>query len=137
MHFTSIVTVICAAAATAAAASIPSRARRNGPHSWTLWNVTEGCSPAGCLFTFNIAGGLSQYPNFIEPAFNTTCQGSDLATEFKPCADSSVKVYGKAAGYPGWGYNMSIQHVLEEDTLNGFLAHIQADTGVVYNIPVN
>jgi hypothetical protein len=54
---------------------------------WSIYNYTEGCSPAGCEYGFNIAWGSSPTN---EPNFSTYCQGNDLATDLQPCQDPAI-----------------------------------------------
>jgi hypothetical protein len=54
---------------------------------WSIYNYTEGCSPPGCEYGFNIAW-VSSPTN--EPDFSTYCQGTDLATDLQRCQDSAI-----------------------------------------------
>jgi hypothetical protein len=54
---------------------------------WSVYNYTEGCSPAACEYGFNIAGGSSPTD---EPAFSTYCQGSDIAYKLQPFQDPAT-----------------------------------------------
>lgn len=69
-----------------------STTRSNSPPSLGPWSITynPGCgtSPAGCLYTFNISYSPSYGSQ--EPAFSTSCQGTNIQGSYKPCADASV-----------------------------------------------
>jgi hypothetical protein len=56
---------------------------------WQVTNYTEGCSPGGCVYNFNIAWRGSPTN---EPAFSTTCQGTNVAGpgNYQPCDDANI-----------------------------------------------
>ena len=115
---------------TATAASIP---YRRSPTSWTGWNLTTGCSPAGCTYNFNIAGA----PSIDVPGFNTTCSGTDLQAPYKPCADSSVKTTVRSNGWPL--FNITILHEYMDD--HGVLTkaygnQTNSPVGKIFTVPI-
>ena len=61
-----------------------------GPWSLT-YNPGCGTSPAGCVYAFNITYtppyGSSQAS---EPAFSTSCQGTNIQGSYRACTDASV-----------------------------------------------
>jgi hypothetical protein len=73
------------------------------PTAWQVSNYTEGCSPAACVYNFNIAWG----PTTSEPAFCTTCTGNDLATDFQPC-DAYENQYVSTKEIPLVGGNLMV-----------------------------
>lgn len=78
--------------------------------SWSITNYTEGCSPAGCIYTMTITSPPLT-PNSIEPAFTTTCQGSNIATEFQACADPALSTR-EVLGF--LNVTLIVQHVFEK-----------------------
>ncbi|KAL2014425.1 hypothetical protein VTN00DRAFT_1950 [Thermoascus crustaceus] len=70
------------------------------PQSWEVTGFETGCSPGGCIYKFNISGAAGPQN---APAFNTTCQGTDVANRYQPCNDSSVSANLIPLGSPIWG----------------------------------
>ncbi|KAI1376856.1 hypothetical protein F4677DRAFT_418260 [Hypoxylon crocopeplum] len=68
--FASVVTVVAALAASAAALPGAVNARETYA-TWTATNFEEGCSPGGCIASFNISAPAG----YVEgaPAFNVAC----------------------------------------------------------------
>jgi hypothetical protein len=79
--FTTLTTLTALLSTALAMPSTQASTRSPIPTAWQVSNYTEGCSPAACVYNFNIAwcSGTS------EPAFSTTCGGNDLATDFQAC----------------------------------------------------
>jgi len=83
--------------------------------TWSVTNWTEGCSPGGCTYSFNISthapppatayNPSSPYP---EPAFSTFCSGTDVQNRFVACDNPNVL----ANEVPGVSnLTLMIQHV--------------------------
>jgi hypothetical protein len=53
---------------------------------WTITNYSDGCSPAACVYVFNISS-----PTGFGPAFNTFCTGNDIQGKLVACEDPSVQ----------------------------------------------
>lgn len=69
--------------------AIPLTPRQFNPITWSVTNWYDGCSPGGCIYSFNIStngSGGGQYP---EPQFSTFCTGIDDRAE-AACDDPSV-----------------------------------------------
>ncbi|KAL2067454.1 hypothetical protein VTL71DRAFT_1879 [Oculimacula yallundae] len=61
------------------------------PISWRVTNFSEGCSPGGCVYQFNIASPNT--PSSLgEPAFNTVCHGTNVANKMQPCDNPAITV---------------------------------------------
>jgi hypothetical protein len=64
--------------------------RQSGPGPWLVIDYNPGCgtSPAGCAYSFSISYTPSH--GSTEPGFSTTCSGTNIQNEFRPCADASI-----------------------------------------------
>jgi hypothetical protein len=57
---------------------------------WSVYNYTEGCSPAAYVYGFNITWVLSPAN---EPYFAIYCTGNDIANELQSCEDPAMISY--------------------------------------------
>jgi hypothetical protein len=57
---------------------------------WTITNYSDGCSPAACVYSFNISSP-NPPPTGFGPAFNTFCTGNDIQGKLVACEDPSVQ----------------------------------------------
>jgi hypothetical protein len=101
--FTTLLTAIFA---------LPQGPIQYGPGPWYVTNYNPGCgtSPAGCAYSFTIAytPPSNPDPSTTEPAFSTTCEGTDIQGGYKSCADVSVS----SNDVPGIGNStLFVQHV--------------------------
>ncbi|KAG4412250.1 hypothetical protein IFR04_014618 [Cadophora malorum] len=91
------------------ALALPSPAPSNSyptKTSWEVSNYTEGCSPGGCVYNFDIASPTTP-SSLKEPAFRTNCTGTNVAGTMQPCLDPSIT----ANSIPGPGkFTLVIQH---------------------------
>ncbi|PMD48277.1 hypothetical protein L207DRAFT_3838 [Hyaloscypha variabilis F] len=97
----SISTVLCGVFA------LPPKIRSPVGTQWSVYNHTEGCSPAACEYGFNIAWGSSPTD---EPAFSTYCQGSDIAYKLQPCQDPAISS-NEVSGFQN--VTVVVQHFFE------------------------
>ncbi|PVH86134.1 hypothetical protein DL98DRAFT_604004 [Cadophora sp. DSE1049] len=105
---------------TSTSLALPSPSSTSYPttSSWRVSNYTEGCSPGGCVYSFDIASP-STPSSFKEPAFLTTCTGTNVAGHMQPCQNPSIT----ANSLPGPGkFTLVIQHEwTTEDGVTYFL----------------
>jgi hypothetical protein len=66
--------------------------------TWHVSNFNTGCSPGGCVYRFDILGIATKNT----PGFNTTCNGTDVETDYTFCRDIYVKSKVTALGSPMW-----------------------------------
>lgn len=85
-----------------------------GKAPWQVTGFDVGCSPGGCAYRFVISGHA--YPN--TPGFNTTCQGTDVAGDYQPCADKTVSANLIPRSYPLW--TLQVRHRWSVDNFGGF-----------------
>jgi hypothetical protein len=90
-----------------AALALPPTVRSPVGTEWSIYNYTEGCSPAGCEYGFNIAWGSSPTN---EPDFSTYCQGSDIANELQTCQDPAISS-NEISGFQN--VTLVVQHFFE------------------------
>ncbi|GES57049.1 dual specificity phosphatase catalytic domain protein [Aspergillus terreus] len=106
MQLTSLLAV--ALSTLAAAVPVTPGARADSPSlTWHVSNFDTGCSPGGCVYTFNISGVASQNT----PGFNTHCNGTTTTSdgdEYTLCDDKHVKAQVVTKPYPVW--NVKAQH---------------------------
>ncbi|KAL5363498.1 hypothetical protein BJX96DRAFT_167529 [Aspergillus floccosus] len=106
MQFTSLLAV--ALSTLAAAVPVTPGARADSPSlTWHVSNFDTGCSPGGCVYTFNIFGVASENT----PGFNTHCNGTTTTSdgdEYTLCDDKHVKAQVVTKPYPVW--NVKAQH---------------------------
>ncbi|KAG2413285.1 hypothetical protein HFD88_002474 [Aspergillus terreus] len=106
MQLTSLLAV--ALSTLAAAVPVTPGARADSPSlTWHVSNFDTGCSPGGCVYTFNIFGVASQNT----PGFNTHCNGTTTTSDgddYALCDDKHVKAQVVAKPYPVW--NVKAQH---------------------------
>ncbi|EPE28914.1 hypothetical protein GLAREA_00072 [Glarea lozoyensis ATCC 20868] len=75
------------------------------PSPWNVTHYTEGCSPAACVYTFNISLSNS---GTNEPSFSTTCTGNNLTPDFQACEDPAIAT----REVNGWSnVTLIVQHV--------------------------
>ena len=96
----------------ATAFALPQGPIHYGPGPWYMTNYNPGCdtSPAGCAYSFNInyMPPYNSDPSTTEPAFSTSCKGTDIQGGYKACADMSVS----SKDVPGIGNStLFVQHV--------------------------
>lgn len=106
--FTKMYSILLLTALVSSALALPQGPIQSGPGPWYVTNYNPGCgtSPAGCAYSFDI----SYTPSYgsSEPAFSTSCQGTDIQGAYKPCADVSVS----SNDVPGVGNStLFVQHV--------------------------
>ncbi|RDL41784.1 Uncharacterized protein BP5553_01763 [Venustampulla echinocandica] len=65
----------------------PRAALATGQYFWTVTNYTEGCSPGGCAYSMTLSTHSSTEN---EPAFSTTCKGTNVATAYQACEDPAI-----------------------------------------------
>ncbi|XMA11449.1 hypothetical protein WAI453_004240 [Rhynchosporium graminicola] len=76
------------------------------PNSWRISNFSEGCSPGGCVYHFNIASPAT-HSSLNEPVFSTVCHGTNVANKMQPCDDPAVTV----DDFPGQGaFTLVVEH---------------------------
>ena len=103
---TALSALLSAAFALPASNSRPA-SRSPVPTAWQVSNYTEGCSPAACVYNFNIAWGSGT----SEPAFSTTCIGNGRTTDFQPCsAYEDQYVSTKEISLVGGNLTVVVQH---------------------------
>ncbi|KAK0103035.1 hypothetical protein ONS95_000783 [Cadophora gregata] len=74
--------------------------------SWRVSNYTEGCSPGGCIYNFDIESP-STPSSLKEPTFRTHCTGTNVAGTMQACRNPSIT----ANSLPGPGkFTLVIQH---------------------------
>ncbi|KAM3068120.1 hypothetical protein ACMFMG_011169 [Clarireedia jacksonii] len=59
----------------------------------TPYQVTSyrsSCSPAGCIYKFSISLDPLSDSSSNEPAFDTTCRGTNMQDVMKACADETI-----------------------------------------------
>ncbi|PQE23487.1 phosphoinositide phosphatase Pten Tep1 protein [Rutstroemia sp. NJR-2017a BVV2] len=59
----------------------------------TPYQVTSyrsSCSPAGCIYNFDISFTILSDSSSNEPAFDTTCRGTNMQNTMKACTDGTV-----------------------------------------------
>ncbi|GIJ88846.1 hypothetical protein Asppvi_007774 [Aspergillus pseudoviridinutans] len=66
--------------------------------TWHVSNFYTGCSPEACDYRFDIMGITT--PN--TPGFNTTCNGTDVETDYSFCRDKHIKAKVTALKPRGW-----------------------------------
>ncbi|KAL2872705.1 uncharacterized protein BJX67DRAFT_340169 [Aspergillus lucknowensis] len=66
--------------------------------TWYVSSFETGCSPGGCVYSFNIAGVASANT----PGFNTTCNGTSVEKDYVECKDKGVLSQLVPAQYPNW-----------------------------------
>jgi hypothetical protein len=90
---------------------------------WSVYNYTEGRSPGGCVYGFNIAGGSSPTN---EPDFATYCSGTDVANKLQSCQDPAIS----SNEIPGTGnVTLVVQH--KYTTENGATYWVTGNTTVI------
>ncbi|CAL5869793.1 uncharacterized protein PFLUO_LOCUS4023 [Penicillium psychrofluorescens] len=72
--------------------------------AWKVTDFTTGCSPGGCVYSFNIHAAKSANT----PAFSTTCNGTDEQNGLQPCEDANILSNLKPETYPKW--EIIVQH---------------------------
>ena len=91
---------------------------------WPVTNFTcPSGSPAGCVYGFNISytPDPADTSSFLEPAFSTFCNGTNIQGEFKPCQDPSVVTNV----INGWqNSTLIVQHKWYEDLGDGSKATV-------------
>lgn len=86
------------------------------PPTWTVTNYETGCSPAGCVYNFNITTNAYSTSPVTEPAFSTYCHGTNIQDKLVECADTTVS----ANEVNGWSnYTLVIQHKWNQELENG------------------
>ncbi|KAL5340715.1 hypothetical protein BJX70DRAFT_360188 [Aspergillus crustosus] len=126
----------------AAASGIPAAARRipyrtadptNPALTWHVSAFDVGCSPGGCIYNFDIYGVASSNT----PAFNTTCNGTSLETDYVECKDPGVLSQLVPQQYPNW--TIKAQHFWREGAFSEYYAlgakNVTSETSV-FTIPV-
>jgi hypothetical protein len=98
-------------AATVSAAPLAGRDVSASTGSWQVSGLSIGCSPAGCAYDFVITGEETSNT----PAFNTTCQGSDLANEYQACVNSAISANLIPHGDPIWEVQVRHQWPVNSD----------------------
>ncbi|OJJ47097.1 hypothetical protein ASPZODRAFT_46486, partial [Penicilliopsis zonata CBS 506.65] len=71
---------------------------------WQVTNFATGCSPEACIYTFNIFGAGTTNT----PGFSTSCNGTDLQTDYTPCDNGSLQAILTPETYPLW--NIKVLH---------------------------
>ncbi|KAH7383599.1 hypothetical protein BKA64DRAFT_682680 [Cadophora sp. MPI-SDFR-AT-0126] len=74
--------------------------------SWRVSNYTEGCSPGGCVYSFDIASP-STPSSLKEPSFHTICTGTNVAGSMQPCSNPAITA--NSLPLPG-AFTLVIQH---------------------------
>ncbi|CEL00742.1 hypothetical protein ASPCAL00338 [Aspergillus calidoustus] len=127
MHFSSpfsaFLTLLSATTiATASPFSLPKTAVRlaadptNPALTWHVSNFDIGCSPSGCVYSFNIAGAASANT----PGFNTTCNGTSVQDDYAACKDKAMLAQIEPAQYPNW--TVKAQHQWRETEWSHYYA---------------
>ncbi|KAL2832959.1 hypothetical protein BDW59DRAFT_138971 [Aspergillus cavernicola] len=114
---------------------VPLRADPTNPSlTWHVSAFDIGCSPGGCVYSFNIAGVASQNT----PGFNTTCNGTSTEHNYVECKDTGVLSQVVPQGYPNW--TVQAQHHWREGAYADYYAvgalNITQGTGEKFDIPV-
>jgi hypothetical protein len=78
---------------------------------WSVYNYTQGSSPGGCEYGFNIARGSSPTD---QPNFSTYCPGSNISYKLQPCENLAISS-NEISGFQN--FTVVVQRVFE--TLNG------------------
>jgi hypothetical protein len=75
---------------------------------YTATDYTTGCSEAGCTYTF----ALEWEGSATEPAFSTTCNGTNIQDKWAPCAAVGPGQFVSSNSIPGEDgeETISIQH---------------------------
>lgn len=119
MHFNLVAAVgLLASSAVVGLSSARSITQRQStatdPDVWPVTGFTTGCSPAGCVFKFNVTRPASQY----NPGFATSCNGTDVNGGYQVCLDPTVSANLVADTYPKWG--VEVKHQYPTDGQGGF-----------------
>ncbi|KKK22050.1 hypothetical protein AOCH_003464 [Aspergillus ochraceoroseus] len=99
MQLTSLITIAVSIWSATTASAFPIRITADNPA--LTWHVSEfdvGCSPGGCVYTFNIYG----IGTINTPAFNTTCTGTTVEQDYVKCKDPNVFAQVVPQLYPTW-----------------------------------
>ncbi|KAL5051552.1 hypothetical protein BDW71DRAFT_55697 [Aspergillus fruticulosus] len=94
------------------------------------WHVSQfdlGCSPGGCVYSFNILGHASENT----PGFNTTCNGTSTQDDYAPCKDKGVLAHIEPATYPNW--TVSVEHQWREGMFEEYYAFGERNVSVAGN----
>lgn len=71
-------------------------------------NFTEGCSPTGCTYTFNITLAAPRNVTlYSEPSFATYCTGNDVNPSMVACANRNVSSMAVPVEE---GVNLTVSH---------------------------
>ncbi|RDW90435.1 uncharacterized protein DSM5745_02210 [Aspergillus mulundensis] len=141
MHLTSTLTTLSLALlslASTTTAKIPQSAYRmpqrertadptNPALTWHVSHFALGCSPGGCVYSFNILGHASQNT----PGFNTTCNGTSTQDDYAPCKDAGILAQIEPATYPNW--TVSVEHQWREGMFEEFYAFGEKNVSVASN----
>ncbi|KAI2613232.1 hypothetical protein GGR54DRAFT_329631 [Hypoxylon sp. NC1633] len=91
--FTSVIAVISAFAASAAA--LPGAVGvRDAPATWTATGFEEGCSPGGCIASFNISAPAGYITG--APAFNVECHPIYIQQGWITCDANDAEATGSS-----------------------------------------
>lgn len=109
-------TTLCAPVASSNAVQVQETAFPN----YSVTNYTTGCSPAGCVYDFDIsytpASSCEGYAQICEPAFSTHCNGTDIQGELRACHDELITTNE----IPGWSnVTLQIRHQWDQDVTTG------------------
>ncbi|KAL3474394.1 hypothetical protein BJX99DRAFT_178248 [Aspergillus californicus] len=90
---------------------------QNPALTWHVSDFDIGCSPGGCVYSFNVLGLASQNT----PGFNTTCNGTTAESDYVACRNSGVFLSQvEPAGYPNW--TVKGQHRWREGAYSDYYA---------------
>ena len=105
----------------------------NSP-TWSVTNYIDGCSPGGCVYSFNISTNGSGTGEFSEPAFITFCTGIDDRVEAE-CNDPSV-VTNEVGGLNN--VTLVVQHMWKNTLDDGSVGtfKIMGNFTVVFDAPL-
>ncbi|KAL9112126.1 MAG: hypothetical protein Q9227_003503 [Pyrenula ochraceoflavens] len=96
---------------------------QSGP--WSVTSFSDGCSPGGCVYNFDITSSPST-PSPASPDFSTHCTAPfgtpdpDGEVPFKNCADQSVsfRILNYNDEQTGQGTVVEVIHSFENETIH-------------------
>lgn len=130
---TAFLTLASLLASTLAVPVTPHIRQTTDPITWSVTNWIDGCSPGGCVYSFNISTNGPGTGQFPEPEFSTFCQGIDDRAAVA-CDDTSV-----LANEVGGSNNVTlvVQHTWRQALDDGSIAtfNIIGNHTVVFDEP--
>lgn len=87
--------------------------------NYSITDYTTGCSPAGCAYSFTVSytpAAAACFAQICEPAFATTCNGTDIQGGMATCADALIT----SNEVPGTSKaTLQIMHTWDQDVTTG------------------